>query len=104
MSSVEVTRWTGERAPSEELLRQRLGAEGLEASTWSNAPGDVYGAHRHGYHKVIYVIEGSIVFGLPEQAEELPLEAGDRLDLPVGVLHDAVVGTEGVTCLEAHRR
>ena len=28
---------------------------------------------------------------------------GYRLDLPAGVEHDAVVGPEGVVCLEAHR-
>jgi hypothetical protein len=27
---------------------------------------------------------------------------GDRLDLPAGTAHDAVVGPDGVTCLEAH--
>ena len=27
---------------------------------------------------------------------------GDRLDLPAGTSHDAVVGPDGVTCLEAH--
>jgi hypothetical protein len=27
---------------------------------------------------------------------------GDRLDLPAGVRHSAIVGPQGVTCLEAH--
>jgi hypothetical protein len=27
---------------------------------------------------------------------------GDRLDLPAGVLHAALVGEQGVVCLEAH--
>jgi hypothetical protein len=30
------------------------------------------------------------------------LAAGDRLELPAGTIHDAVVGPDGVTCLEAH--
>ena len=30
------------------------------------------------------------------------LAPGDRLDLPAGTRHDAVVGPGGVTCLEAH--
>ena len=30
------------------------------------------------------------------------LAPGDRLDLPAGTSHDAVVGPDGVTCLEAH--
>jgi hypothetical protein len=31
------------------------------------------------------------------------LNAGDRLELPAGTLHDAIVGPRGVVCLEAHR-
>ena len=81
-------------------LRARLIAEGLEPGAWSNGPGDRYGSHDHGYDKVIVVAAGSIRFGLPDGAIEL--EAGDRLELPAGVAHDAFVGPTGVTCLEAH--
>lgn len=80
----------------------RLRAEGLEASTWSNGPGDRYGAHEHGYDKVIAVVSGSIAFGLPADGRSIQLEAGDRLELPAGTAHDARVGPIGVTCLEAH--
>jgi uncharacterized protein YjlB len=80
----------------------RLRAEGLDASSWSNGPGDRYGAHDHGYDKVIVVARGSIAFGLPERGETVDLAAGDRLELPAATSHDAVVGAGGVTCLEAH--
>jgi quercetin dioxygenase-like cupin family protein len=103
MADVHVTAWPGAEPPTEAGLRKRYRAEGLSPYRWSNAPGDVYGAHRHAYHKVIYVVSGSITFGLPERGEEVTLRAGDRLDLPAGVAHDAVVGPEGVICLEAHR-
>ncbi len=33
----------------------------------------------------------------------IELAAGDRLDLPAGTVHEAEVGPDGVTCLEAHR-
>jgi quercetin dioxygenase-like cupin family protein len=52
---------------------------------------------------VIYVVQGSIAFGLPELGKQLTLQAGDRLDLPAGVVHDAVVGPQGVVCLEAQK-
>lgn len=81
---------------------ERLRAEGLAASPWSNGPGDRYGAHEHGYDKVLVCSAGSIVFGLPDRGERAALEVGDRLDLPAGTRHDAVVGATGVTCLEAH--
>jgi quercetin dioxygenase-like cupin family protein len=80
----------------------RLRAEGLDASPWSNGPGDRYGAHEHGYDKVIVVEQGSIEFGLPADGRAVALDTGDRLELPAGTRHDAVVGPSGVTCLEAH--
>ena len=42
-------------------------------------------------------------FGLPGRGVDLDLATGDRLELPAGTVHDAVVGPDGVTCLEAHR-
>ena len=80
----------------------RLRAEGLDPSPWSNGPGDRYGAHDHGYDKVIVVERGSIAFGLPDDGRSVDLETGDRLELPAGTRHDAVVGGDGVTCWEAH--
>jgi hypothetical protein len=85
-----------------EDARTRLVSEGLHPSSWSNAPGDRYGAHRHDYDKVLVAAGGSIIFELPELDQRAELQAGDRLDLPAGTLHGAVVGADGVTCLEAH--
>jgi len=78
-----------------------LRAEGLDAAAWSNGPGDRYGAHEHGYDKVIVVASGSIVFGLPASGRTVQLAVGDRLELPNGTRHDALVGPAGVVCLEA---
>jgi quercetin dioxygenase-like cupin family protein len=83
-------------------LIARLRAEGLDASQWGNGPGDRYAPHEHGYDKVLVVAAGSIRFGLHARDETVDLAAGDRLDLPAGTVHDATVGPDGVTCLEAH--
>jgi hypothetical protein len=85
-----------------EDVAARLRAEGLDAAPWSNGPGDRYGAHEHGYDKVLVCASGSIVFGLPSDARQVELAEGDRLELPAGTRHDAVVGPGGVTCYEAH--
>ena len=85
------------------MLRSILADEDLNPYIWSNRAGDVYGAHSHAYHKVIYVVRGSITFGLPDSGDRVTLNHGDRLELPAGVAHDAVVGQQGVACLEAHR-
>jgi uncharacterized protein YjlB len=80
----------------------RLRAEGLVPAAWSNGPGVRYAAHDHEYDKVIVVDRGSIRFGLVGTGESVALAQGDRLELPAGTSHDAVVGADGVTCLEAH--
>ncbi len=95
--------WNESKPPDEAAIRQIYASEGLAPYAWSNAPGDVYGAHSHPYHKVLYVVRGSITFGLSQEGRKITLNPGDRLELPPGVRHDAVVGPQGVLCLEAHR-
>ena len=90
------------RRSIEGVALRRLTAEGLSASGWSNGPGDRYAEHEHGYDKVLVVTHGSIVLTLPGSGREVELAEGDRLDLPAGVAHHAVVGRSGVVCLEAH--
>jgi hypothetical protein len=94
---------------SAQQLQRLLAAEGLvrvpadiSLTTWSNGPGAVYDAHRHGYDKVLLVDDGSIRFALPELGRDVDLAAGERLDLRAGTLHAATVGRSGVTCVEAH--
>ena len=101
--NIEIIRWSEEKLPDEARLRSILADEDLYPYVWSNGPGDVYGAHSHSYHKVIYVVRGSITFGLPDSGDKVTLNSGDRLELPAGITHNAVVGHEGVACLEAHR-
>ena len=98
-----VTPWSDSTSPTQSTLWQLMSDEGLSPYSWSNGPFDVYAAHSHSYNKVIYVVQGSITFGLPDLGQQLTLKAGDRLDLPAGTVHDAHVGTQGVVCLEAHK-
>lgn len=83
-------------------LTAHMRAQELDPGPWSNGPNDRYAPHDHGYDKVLVCAAGSIRFGLPDRGVTVDLEPGDRLDLPAGTRHDAVVGREGVTCLEAH--
>jgi mannose-6-phosphate isomerase-like protein (cupin superfamily) len=68
---------------------------------WGNGPGDTYGRHAHGYHKVLFCLTGSIVFHT--DTGDVELRAGDRLDLEPGTEHAATVGPDGVECVEASR-
>ena len=98
-----VIRWEEKHLPTEVELRETCNREGLSPYAWSNGPYDTYAAHSHAYHKVIYVVRGSITWVLPELGQEIDTHPGDRLELPRGTLHAARVGPQGVTCLEAHR-
>jgi len=100
----KVTRWPADRpAPDERQLRALLSAENVAPYAWGNPPGDRYAAHRHPYHKIVFCLTGSIEFELPERDETIELRQGDRLDLPPQLEHAALVGADGVVCLEAHR-
>jgi quercetin dioxygenase-like cupin family protein len=81
------------------MITERFAEHGLKPYSWSNGPGDTYQSHSHSYHKVLYCLHGSIVFRVA--GDDYELRPGDRLDLPPGVEHGAIVGQEGVTCLEA---
>ena len=83
-------------------ISARLSAEGLDPGAWSNGPGDRYSPHEHDYDKVLVCTAGSIRFGLPGRGITVDLVAGDRLDLPAGTRHDAIVGPGGVAVLESH--
>ena len=88
-------------ADSTELM-ERLHEEADGCYSWSNGPGDVYAEHSHGYEKVLYCVAGSITFKLRDG--EIRLAPGDRMVLPPGILHSAVVGPDGCTCIEGRGR
>jgi len=89
--------------PTFDELMTKLRSEASGCYSWSNGPGDRYAPHTHGYEKVLYCVDGSITFVLESEGRKLELNAGDRMVLPAGTVHSAVVGTSGCTCIEGHR-
>jgi quercetin dioxygenase-like cupin family protein len=84
-------------------LMSRLKSEASGCYSWSNGPHDRYAAHTHNYEKVLYCVEGDITFVLEAEGKQLALKPGDRMVLPAGTVHSAVVGPSGCTCIEGHR-
>ena len=84
-------------------LMKKLRSEASGCYSWSNGPGDRYVAHTHNYEKVLYCVDGSITFVLESEGRSLELGPGDRMVLPAGTVHSAVVGASGCTCVEGHR-
>lgn len=105
---MQVIRWQEGEPPQEQELRKRMQREGLSPYAWSNGPGDTYPVHSHQYEKVLYCVQGSIRFVLPDNLGAgnkgaIDLSPGDCMVLPAGTRHSAQVGSQGVTCLEAAR-
>ena len=84
-------------------LMAALEAEAGHCHSWSNGPGDRYAAHSHDFDKVLYCVSGSITFLVGPDGRRLELNAGDRMELPKGTVHSAVVGAQGCSCIEGRR-
>jgi quercetin dioxygenase-like cupin family protein len=96
-----LVRWPHARPLPEEEVARFFHARKLPYSRWSNGPNEVYTLHTHAYRKVLFCVRGGITFTLPDLGETVELGPGDRFTLLPGVRHGAVVGPEGVTCIEA---
>jgi mannose-6-phosphate isomerase-like protein (cupin superfamily) len=94
----------GPVGPGVAAVSARLRSAGVEPQAWSNGPGDRYASHEHPYTKLLVCAEGSITFLIGPDAQPVELRAGDGFELPPGTSHAAVVGPDGCTCVEGHRR
>ncbi len=81
----------------------RLKEEADHCYSWSNGGGARYARHAHPYRKILYVTAGSITF-TSQGAEPVTMRPGDRIEIPAGTTHSALVGPEGVTCWEGQAR
>ena len=80
-------------------IEKRLRSEARDVYGWSNGPADRYEQHAHAYHKLLYCTRGSIDFILAD-GRRVTLRAGDRMLLPAGTQHAALVGADGCACVE----
>ncbi len=80
-------------------IETRLRSEARDVYGWSNHPAHRYEQHAHAYHKLLYCTRGSIDFILGD-GRTLTLESGDRMLLPAGTPHAALVGPDGCACVE----
>jgi hypothetical protein len=84
-------------------IEEKLCQEADHCYQWSNGPAFEYAVHSHPYRKILYVERGSITF-TPASGPPIVMRAGDRLDLPAGTAHGAVVGPDGVACWEGQAK
>ena len=98
---VKVTRWQGGQHPTLLNISHSMQREGLRPHVWINRPNSRHAVRSHGYHKVLYVVDGTLDITLPDSNQQIRLRSGDRIDIPAGVRHGTVVGSHGVKCAEA---
>jgi quercetin dioxygenase-like cupin family protein len=96
-------RLTPQAASDEDVMRGLFAAENCpHPRRWSGEPGEEYPLHGHGYHKVLFVLSGSISFE-DEERKTYRLNPGDRLDIEPGTEHWATAGPGGVECMESYK-
>jgi hypothetical protein len=99
--TVRSNRQLGDSSPSQ--IISELRAEADHCYSWSNGPGALYAEHAHPYRKILYVTAGSITF-TPQGTQPVVMGPGDRIEIPAGTPHGALVGPEGVTCWEGQAK
>jgi quercetin dioxygenase-like cupin family protein len=88
---------------SEAALRRKLEAQGYSVARYVYEPGTVFPDHKHGVDKVDAVVSGR--FRLVIGGHVAVLNAGEWVDVPRGVTHNAaVIGHQPVVSLDAVRR
>jgi quercetin dioxygenase-like cupin family protein len=100
-AAIQVRRWSGGQHPSMSAITRLMHKEGLRPYMWVNTANQRHAVRSHGYNKILYVVEGSLELTLPDLNKSVKLRGGDRVDIPAGVRHGAVVGNGGAKCMEA---
>jgi uncharacterized protein YjlB len=75
-------------------IRDILLAEGyFDVYDWYDSPEFEYHEHAHSGATVVWVLDGVMDLGLPN--ETIRVAAGERYDIEAGVLHTATMGPTG---------
>jgi hypothetical protein len=83
------------RLPVSTEPEEALRSAGLAPYPWSAGAGARFSPHSHAATKRLYVVSGSIDF------DGVALSPGEGILIPAGTVHSALVGGEGVSCVEA---
>jgi quercetin dioxygenase-like cupin family protein len=91
-----IERWREDYAPNPAMLRLLLAREGYRVFQWHDAPGTIYGSHKHDEDQSHWVVSGRLEITVETQGTYV-LCAGDRDHLPADNYHTArVLGDDPV--------
>lgn len=82
---------------SEIELLQLVREDGFDPYKITDGPGYVYQPHSHPETKEIVCLKGSMVVEV--ENHKFPFNPGDKIVIPGGVIHSAIVGERGCTYL-----
>ena len=94
-------RWSKVYESAEEELMAYLNNKHIAAERWKAEAFEAFSPHKHPKDKQLWCAEGSIVFLIA--GSKISLQAGDALDLPARMVHEATAGISGCVCYEFPR-
>ena len=103
-NTINITRWRGSLHPTMTAITNLMKEEQLRPYMWMNTANHRYAVRSHKYHKVLYVVDGTVEVLLPDVNQRVKLNAGDRIDLPAGVRYGTIIGASGAKCVEAGKK
>ena len=75
-------------------LEQKLRGEGFRHTyVWQDGPNQHYSGHTHAVETAHIILEGEMT--LTTEGKSVSYRAGDRCDVPAGVVHEARMGPKG---------
>lgn len=102
MSEVQVHHWNTEiDGPlNEENMTKKINSQGFSCAKYTFPIGTAFPNHTHDVLKKDGILAGQFKFATSEN--EFILQAGDILDIPVGLMHnESVVGSDEVIFFDA---
>ena len=91
-------RWSRDYEAAEEELVTMFTRKKLKSERHIIEGGESFDPHSHDHDKQLWCAEGSIV--LQANGQAFSLQAGDVLDLPANVIHEATSGFSGCVLYE----
>ena len=92
-------RWSKTYEAGESELIDLLKSKDINATRWQAEMGEVFEAKTNPNDKRIWCSEGSITYTI-DGNKNIPLQAGDALNIPANTMHSALAGFMGCVCFE----
>lgn len=101
MRDVRIVRWRGGQHPTQQTISGQMEREGLRPYACAHGPNARLPIRSHGFHKVLYCVEGALEIVFPDMEQRLIMRPGDRLEIPRGTRYAGIISIHGARLLES---